>query len=135
MNLQDLIKLDKELNIKSIGVYLIIVAAILYLIMYYKAEAEVTDEELGTNYKNEYPNTNNFPKYIVILFIVINTMFLYYSFTALRDEINRQNKTGKITSLDPYYLLILVNTLQLVATLISAYNVFVNDFGRVGITR
>jgi Ca2+/Na+ antiporter len=135
MNFQDLVKLDKELNIKSIGVYFIIVAAILYLIMYYRAEAEVTDEELGTNYKNEYPNTNNFPKYIVILFIVINTMFLYYSFTALRDEINRQNKTGKITSLDPYYLLILVNTLQLVATLISAYNVFVNDFGRVGITR
>jgi flagellar basal body-associated protein FliL len=135
MNEQNLSKLSDELVIRTICMIFIIIASVMYLIMYHKAEDEIIDKEFGTNYQNKDPNTDDYPKYIALIFLVVNSIFLYMSFTALKEARERQEKTGKPASLEPYYLLILINGLQLTATIISLYNVFVNDFGRVGLTR
>jgi hypothetical protein len=135
MDEQYLSKFSDELLIRTICMVFIIIASIMYLIMYHRAEDEVVDEEYGTNYQSKDPKTDNYPKYIALIFLVVNSIFLYLAFIALNDAKKRQEKTGKPASLEPYYLLVLINGLQLTATLISLYNVFVNDFGRVGLTR
>jgi hypothetical protein len=135
MDEQYLTKFSNELLIRTICMVFIIIASVLYLIMYHRAEDEVADEEYGTNYHSKDPNTDNYPKYIALIFLTVNSIFLYLAFIALNDAKERQKKTGKPASLEPYYLLILISVLQLTATIISVYNVFANDFGRVGLTR
>jgi carbon starvation protein CstA len=135
MDEQYLTKFSNELLIRTICMVFIIIASVLYLMMYYCAENEVVDEKYGTNHHSKDPKTDDYPKYIALIFLVVNSIFLYLAFIALKDAKKRQEKTGKPVSLEPYYLLILISVLQLTATIISVYNVFVNDFGRVGLTR
>jgi hypothetical protein len=134
-NLAELNVLYNEADVRKICVYFIIVASIMYLILYNQTEAKIIDKELGTNYESTYPNTENFSKIIAIIFLIVNSIFLYYSFVDLGIAKESQQKTGIPASLEPNYLFILVNTLQFAAIIIAVYNVFANDFGRVGITR
>jgi hypothetical protein len=135
MNEQELVRLDKELDVKTICMYFLIFSSILYLIMYHRAKTEIVDEELGTNYKDGCLNTDNYPKYIALILLGVNSIFLYYSIVILNNAKIRQQKTGKPASLEPYYLFVLINSLQIIGTIITVYNVFVNDFGRVGVVR
>ena len=112
-------------------IYILILCSILYLILYSKDKATLIDNFLGTDYSSKYPDTQHYPKIIIILLLIVNSIFLYLSYIILKEK----EKTGNTTSFDSYHLSYYTNLIQIAATLISVYNVFINEAQNVNITR
>jgi len=118
-----------ELDVKILNVYLLIIVNFLYLIIFYKERAGIIDELLNTNYQKKYPDTSNYIKIIVIILLFVNGIFLYYSYQDLKESVDLYNKTGDNTSLEQNYISFNGNLLQLVATILIFYNVFIKEAG------
>jgi hypothetical protein len=117
----------KKINIEIICIYLTIACSVLYLIIYYKERAILIDKYCGKNYNEKYPDTTNYNKIIVIIFTITNTIFLYYAYEDLKNNIIKYKKTGNDTGLNSSYNSFLANILEYAGTLIVLYNVFENE--------
>ncbi|MDD2203113.1 MAG: hypothetical protein PHT75_04410 [Bacilli bacterium] len=116
----------QRINTKIICIYLTIFASLLFLIIYYKERATLIDQQCGTNFRNNYPDTTHYNKIIVTIFILTDSIFLYYAYTKLQDTINRYKKTGDDAGLDSSYNSFYANLFEFTGTLIILYNIVTN---------
>jgi hypothetical protein len=131
MNEQNYKKLLESLDTRTACIYLLIISSILYLVMFKKDKAAIIDKIFKTNLTSKYPNIQDFPKIIITILLVVNGIFLYLSYEALKEK----EKTGDLTNLDAVRLTYYINIVQMTATILSAYNIFVNNAKFVSITR
>lgn len=124
-------KLLENLDTRTSCIYLLIISSLLYLIMFKKDKAAIIDKIFNTNLTSKYPNIQDFPKIIITLLLVVNGIFLYLSY----EELKRKEKTGDLTNLDAVRLTYYINIIQMTATILSAYNIFVNNARFVSVTR
>lgn len=116
----------ERIDVEIICVYLLILANILYLVLFYKERAGNIDKLYNTNSADKYPDTSNYSDFIVTLLLIAGATFLYYSYENLQNSIIEYKKTGNNTDLESDYIGLYANILQFSGTLFSAYDVFVN---------
>lgn len=122
-----------DINIKISCLFFLILTTTLYLIIFYKRRAEIIDDKCNTNYQDKYPDTSNYLRVIVIILLLVNGIFLYYSYQNLKDSINEYNITGVYSNVEANCNSFYTNLLQFGAVLITFYNVFVLDIDTTSI--
>ncbi len=119
MHNDDKLSTLRKIDNKISGLYLLLIGVVLALISLYKDKADILDKKYGTNYSNNYPDTNKFDLIIAINRIIANSIFLYYSW----DELKKMAGSGRDNAeLEPLYNVFYAQLFDLVSSSIDLYN-------------